>query len=70
MEEEENQGNLLLGIALGLIFPCLGIVIAVVLRGSRTLTGSIIGSLLNFLCWSCLGIAFGVLYPLLMAGSY
>ena len=69
MEDEESQGSLFLGILLGFFLSCLGIVIALVLRGSRTLTGSIIGVVLQMLLWSCTALAFGIAYPILMSGS-
>ena len=69
MEEEENQGSLFLGILLGFFLNCLGIVIALVMRGSKTLTGSIIGVVLQMLLWSCTALAFGIAYPLLMQAT-
>lgn len=51
--EEENEGSLLLGIALGFVLGCVGILVAFVLRGSKTLTGSVIGLLLQVVASVC-----------------
>lgn len=61
MEDEENQGSMFLGVLLGFFLGCLGIVIAFVMQGQKTLTGSIIGTVAAFLGWSCLGVLFAVL---------
>jgi hypothetical protein len=51
--EEENEGSLLLGIALGFFLGCLGIVVAFVLKGSKTLSGSVVGLMLQILASVC-----------------
>ena len=56
MEEEENQGNMLIGVLLGFFLGCIGFVIAFVMQGQKTLTGSIIGTVSAFLLYSCLGV--------------
>jgi hypothetical protein len=66
MEEDENQGSMILGVALGFFLGCVGIVIALVLRGSKTLTGSIIGLVLQLVIGTCLGLTLGIAYPILM----
>lgn len=59
MEEEVNEGSLALGMALGFFLGCIGIVVAVVMKGPKTLTGSVVGVILQVvmtLCaFSCLG---------------
>ena len=54
MEDEENQGSMLLGIVLGFFLGCIGIIIAFVLKGQKTLTGSIIGLVLQLISTGCL----------------
>jgi hypothetical protein len=66
MEDEENQGSMLLGVLLGFFLGCIGIIIAFVLRGQKTLTGSIIGTVIAFLLWSCLSVGLFALQMLLM----
>ncbi len=51
--EEENEGSLVLGMALGFFLGCLGIVVAFVLKGNKTLTGSVVGLLLQMLASVC-----------------
>jgi hypothetical protein len=67
MEDEENQGSMILGVLLGFFLGCLGIIIAVLLKGPKTLTGSIIGMVLAMVMYSCLGLTVGIAYPLLMS---
>lgn len=54
MEDEDNQGSMVLGVVLGFFLGCIGIIIAFVLKGQKTLTGSIIGTVLAVLVWGCL----------------
>ena len=56
MEDEENQGNMLLGIVLGFFLGCIGIIIAFVLKGQKTLTGSIIGLVLQVFGVGCMSV--------------
>jgi hypothetical protein len=62
--EEENEGSLVLGMALGFFLGCLGIVVAFVLKGNKTLTGSVVGLLLQMLASVC---GFGCLFGLQIA---
>ena len=66
MEDEENQGSMLLGIVLGFFLGCIGIIIAFVLKGQKTLTGSIIGFVLQILGAGCLSVVSVALQMLLM----
>ena len=66
MEDEENQGSMLLGIVLGFFLGCIGIIIAFVLKGQKTLTGSIIGLVLQILGAGCLSVVAVALQMLLM----
>lgn len=66
MEDEENQGSLLLGLALGYFLGCIGVVVAFVLQGSKTLTGSVVGMVLQWISVVCLGVVLGVVNALLM----
>lgn len=59
--DEENEGSLLIGVLLGFFLGCLGIVIAFVMKGSRTLTGSVIGMVLQIVGWICAGLGLVVL---------
>ncbi|MEQ1567574.1 MAG: hypothetical protein ABMA64_18170 [Myxococcota bacterium] len=68
--EDENQGSMILGVVLGFFLGCLGILIAVFLRGPKTLTGSVIGFILSMMLGTCLTLGFGMMYPLLMSSSY
>lgn len=65
MEEEENQGSMVIGILLGFFLGCLGIIIAFVMQGQKTLTGSIIGTVLSVVLWTCVGVGLGVLSAVL-----
>jgi hypothetical protein len=65
MEDEENQGNMLIGVLLGVFLQCLGIVIAFVMGGQKTLTGSIIGTVVAVLGWGCVFGGLGLLSVLL-----
>jgi hypothetical protein len=51
--EEENEGSLILGIVLGFLLGCLGIVVAFLMKGSKTLTGSVIGLVLQVMASAC-----------------
>jgi hypothetical protein len=65
--EDENQGSLLIGLLLGFFLGCIGVIIAVfVVKGSKTTTGSIIGTLAQFLLWVCIGGGLAVLQIALM----
>jgi hypothetical protein len=67
MEDEENQGSMILGVVLGFFLGCIGILIAVIMKGPKTLTGSIIGLVLQLIMSTCLGLTLGIAYPLLMS---
>lgn len=63
--DDENEGSLLLGAALGFFLGCLGIVIAFLLKGRKTLTGSIVGLVAAIAMWTCASIGLVVLQVLL-----
>jgi hypothetical protein len=67
MEDEENQGSMILGVVLVFFLGCIGILIAVIMKGPKTLTGSIIGLVLQLIMSTCLGLTLGIAYPLLMS---
>ncbi|HHO51973.1 MAG TPA: hypothetical protein ENK18_14095 [Deltaproteobacteria bacterium] len=67
--EEENDGNFLIGFLLGFFLSCIGAIIGLVMPGSRTSTGAIIGFLVNLLGWLCMGIGVSVLQAVLMQSS-
>ncbi|MEZ4238283.1 MAG: hypothetical protein R3F59_19455 [Myxococcota bacterium] len=67
--ENENQGSMLLGILMGLVLGCVGVIIAFVLQGQKTITGAIVGMVLQWALGLCAG---GVLFALqlVLANSY
>lgn len=65
--EDENQGNMLIGLLLGFFLTCVGVIVAAfVVRGSKTVTGAIIGTILQMLLWGCIGGGLAVLQIVLM----
>lgn len=54
--DEENDGNFLIGFLLGFVLSCVGAIVGLLMPGSKTSTGAIIGFLMNTLGWLCLGI--------------
>lgn len=57
----ENEGNFLVGILLGFFLGCLGVVVAFLMKGQKTLTGSFVGVGLSIALWTCAGIGLAVL---------
>lgn len=66
MEDEESQGSMLLGILLGFFLNCLGVIVAFVLQGQKTITGAIVGMVLQWVAVMCLGVTLGIVNALLM----
>ena len=65
--EDENQGSLLIGLLLGFFLTCVGVLIAAfVVKGSKTTTGAVIGTVIQFLLWGCIGGGLAVLQIVLM----
>ena len=67
--EDENQGSMLLGVLLGFFLNCLGVVVAFVLQGPRTVTGAIIGMVLQWIATMCAGLLLLALNAFLLQGS-
>ena len=59
--DEENEGSFLIGFLLGFFLPCIGVIVGIVMQGSRTTTGAISGFLANVLLWLCAGVMFSIL---------
>ena len=59
--DEENDGSFLIGFLLGFFLPCIGVIIGIVMKGSRTTTGAISGFLANIVLWLCMGVLASVL---------
>lgn len=69
MDDEENQGSMVLGLALGFFLPCcLGVLISFVMQGQKTLTGSIIGSIVQVLMWTCASVALTIVNSMFLQG--
>jgi hypothetical protein len=60
MEDEENQGSMIVGLLLGLFLGCVGVPVAYILQGSRTVTGAIMGMVMQWIgvcsTITCLGV--------------
>jgi hypothetical protein len=67
MEEEESQGSMLLGVLLGFFLNCFGVVVAFVMQGSKTITGAIIGMVLQWVAVMCLGVTLGIVNAVFMS---
>lgn len=67
MEEEESQGSMLLGILLGFFLNCLGVIVAFVLQGPKTITGAVVGMVLQWMSVVCLGVALMVVNALFVS---
>lgn len=62
MEDEESQGSMIVGLLLGFFLNCLGVILSFfVMKGPKTITGAIIGMVLQWVTWTCIGVGLGVL---------
>jgi hypothetical protein len=67
MSDEQNEGNLILGAALGFFLGCLGIILAFfVIGGEKTKKGSIYGLVAAIGLGVCLGVLSAVAQIALM----